>query len=185
MKKFSVFCEALALDQVNTKPGSEEVSVVMGRFQPLTIAHQQIIEGAYKRLKRKVVVAVVKSKNEKSPYPFKLVKELIEKSVRVPVHVIEIGTGFIGDFLSPLRDMDMEAKTLFAGTDRIKGYQGQVKRYQQMFNLTLKIEEIPRTETDVSASKVRAALAADDEELFKSMTPSGTHKYYKKLQGYL
>lgn len=185
MKKFSVFMEALALDQVNTTPGSEEVSVVMGRFQPLTIAHADIIENAYKKYRRKVVVAVVKSKNEKSPYPFKLVKEIINKSIKVPHEVIEIGTGFIGDFLSPLRDDGMEAKTLFAGSDRIKGYEGQVKRYQAMFNLTLTVEEIPRTETDVSASKVRQALLDGDEELFQAMTPKGEWKYYNKLKGFL
>ena len=185
MKKFSEFCEALSLDAVNKTPGKEEVSVVMGRFQPLTIAHAQIIENAYKKYKRKVVVAVVVSGNEKSPYPFKLVKEIINKSIKVPHEVIEIGTGFIGDFLSPLRDKGMEAKTLFAGSDRIKGYNGQIKRYTQLFNLTMTVEEIPRTESDVSASKVRDALAMDDEELFQSMTPKGEHKYYKKLKGYL
>lgn len=185
MKRFSEFREALALDKVNPNPQDTEVSVVMGRFQPLTIAHTQIIENAYKKYKRKVVVAVVKSKNEKSPYPFKLVAEIIKKSIKVPIEVIEIGTGFIGDFIDELRNSGMEPKTLFAGSDRIKGYEGQIKRYQAMFNLTLKVEEIPRTESDVSASKVRQALLDGDEDLFQSMTPQGEWKYYKKLRGYL
>jgi citrate lyase synthetase len=185
MLKFSEIHEALALDDVNKTPGDDDVSVVMGRFQPLTIAHAQIIENAYKKYKRKVVVAVVKSKNEKSPFPFKLVSDIIKKSVKVPIEVIEIGTGFVGDFISPLRDKGIEPRILFAGSDRVKGYAGQVKRYQQMFNLQLDVEEIPRVASDTSASKVRAAIQADDEALFQSMTPEGEHKFYKKLKGLL
>ena len=174
--------EALALDDVNTTPGKEKVSVLMGRFQPLTIAHAEIIENAYKKYKNKVIVAVVKSKNESSPFSFNLVKEIIEKSIKVPIEVMELSTGFVGDFISPLRDNGKEPTVLLAGSDRIKSYQGQIKRYTEMFNLTLDVKEIPRTASDTSASKVRAALADDDETLFKTMTPKGEHKFYKKLK---
>jgi citrate lyase synthetase len=174
---------AMALEDVNKNPGSEKVYVVMGRFQPLTTAHTQIIENAYED-DRKVIVAVVKSNNVKSPYPFELVKEIIENSVSVPLEVIELKTGFIGDFISPLRDKGLEPVALFAGTDRLKGYEVQVKRYQEMFNLALIVKEIPRVESDVSASKVRDALTENNEELFKSMTPSGAHIYYERLKEY-
>ena len=119
----------LALDAVNTTPGSDKVSVLMGRFQPLTIAHTEIIENAYKKYKNKVIVAVVKSKNADSPFSFSLVKQIIEKSIKAPIEVIELSTGFVGDFISPLRDKGMEPVVLLAGSDRINTYKGQIKRY--------------------------------------------------------
>jgi citrate lyase synthetase len=183
MLKFSELIEALALDDVNTTPGKEDVDVLMGRFQPLTIAHAQIIENAYKQNKRKVIVAVVKSASDKSPFPFKLMKQIIEKSVKVPIEVIELASGFVGDFISPLRDKGMEPRVLFAGSDRVKSYSGQIKRYEERFNLTMRVNEIPRVASDTSASKVRDALKLDDEALFQSMTPKGEHKFYKRLKG--
>lgn len=177
-----VYTEALALKDVNSEPADKEVSVFMGRMQPPTIAHVKIIEDTIKKYKNPVVVAVVKSGNDKSPFSFKLVKSILEKSVKGDIEVIELKTGFIGDFISPLRANGMEPTILMAGSDRVKGYQGQIKRYKDQFNLNLDVKEIKRTGADVSATKVRQAIKDGDEETFKSMTPKGEWSFFKKLQ---
>ncbi len=183
MKSFKeVFAEALALDKVNKNPGKYGCTVFMGRMQPPTSAHIKIIDDAVRQYKQPVVVAVVKASGDQSPFPFKLVKDILQKSCKQKPRVIELKTGFIGDFISPLRDVGFEPYYLLAGTDRVKNYQGQVKRYEEMFNLSLTVEEIRRRNDDISATKVRQALLDDDEGVFQSMTAPGTHKFYKKLK---
>ncbi len=184
MKSFKQIHEALSLDAVNKFPGTENVTVMVGRFQPPTKAHLGIIDSAYKKYKQKIIIAIVKSNNEKSPFPFNLVKEIIKRSTKSKIEVIEIKTGFIGDFISPLRDKALEPTIILAGTDRVNSYKGQIKRYKEMFNLNITVKETKRTDEDISASKVRQAIKDNDEELFKSMTSKGTWGYFKKLKGY-
>ena len=183
--KFNELLEAISLDDVNKNPGTEEVSVMLGRFQPCTAAHISIIDDAYKKYGNTVVVAVVKSSNDKSPFPFKLISEILQKSTKSKIKVIELKTGFIGDFISPLRDEGMEPTILLAGTDRVKSYNGQIKRYKDTFNLNLEVKETKRTADDISASKVRQSIVDDDLETFKSMTAKGTWKYFDKLKKYM
>ncbi len=186
MKTFKeVYTEALSLDAVNKVPGDKEVSVFMGRLQPPTKAHIDIIESAYKQFKQPVVVAIVKSGNDQSPFPVKLVKDILKKSTKAKIEVLEIKSGFIGDFISPLRDKGMEPSIILAGSDRVKSYKGQIKRYEEMFNLDIEVKEIKRTGEDISASKVRQALSDDDEETFKNMTSKGTWSFWDKLKKYL
>lgn len=174
--------EALALNAVNKDPGKYGVSVFMGRLQPPTAAHIKIIDDAVKKYKQPVVVAVVTSDNTNSPFSFGLVKNILQASCKQKPKVLEIRSGFIGDFLSPLRDDGFEPYVLLAGSDRAKGYKAQIKRYNDMFTLQLSVKEIKRTDADISGTKVRQALVDEDESTFKSMTAKGTHKFYKKLQ---
>lgn len=180
-----VYTEALSLDAVNKIPQDKEVTVFMGRMQPPTLAHARIIENAYKRTRKPVVVAVVKSGNDQSPFPVKLIKSILNKSVSAKIKVIELKSGFIGDFISPLRDKGFEPTVLIAGSDRIKNYKGQVKRYEELFKLDLEVQEIGRHGDSISASKVRQALRDDDEEAFKEMTPKGEWQFYSKLKRYV
>ncbi len=183
MKRFKeVFTEALAIKDVNKDIGKYECSVFMGRFQPPTAAHIKIIDDAVKKYKQQVVVAVVKSGNEKSPFSFKLVKEILQKSCKQKPRVIELKSGFIGDFISPIRDFGFEPYVLLAGSDRINGYKAQVKRYTDELNLQLTVKEIKRGDDDISATKVRQAISDDDIETFKKITSKGSHKFFKKLQ---
>ena len=185
MKSFKQIHEALSLDDVNKIPGKKEVSVFLGRMQPPTLAHISIIENAYKRFRNPVAIAVVKSNNQESPFPFKLIKDILKKSTKAKIIVFEIKSGFIGDFISPLRDKGMEPTVLLAGTDRVKSYRGQIKRYEETFSLDLDVHETIRTDEDISASKVRQALWADDHQTFGKMTAKGTWGFYNKLRSYL
>jgi len=186
MKPFKEFLtEALSLDAVNKTPGSEEVVVFQGRMQPPTKAHIRIIDNAWKKYHKKVIIAIVKSGNADSPFPIKLVQEMIKKATSAKFEILELKTGFIGDFISPLRDNDMEPVILLAGSDRVNSYNEQIKRYKDLFNLNLIVEEIPRTDEDISASKVRNAIQSGDEETFKSMMSPKLYSYFSKLQRYL
>jgi len=169
----------------NKVPGDKPVSVFMGRMQPPTKAHIKIIEDAYKKYKQPVVIAVVKSNNEKSPFPVKLIKQILKSSVKAKIEVIELKTGFLGAFMNPLRDQGFEPTVILAGSDRVKTYQSQVDRYKDELNWNIAVKEIPRTGEDISATKVRQAITDGDEKTYQSMTAKGSHKYFKKLQKYM
>jgi hypothetical protein len=185
MKSFKEIHEALSLDAVNKTPGSEEVTVFLGRMQPPTKAHIKIIDDAWKKHKKKVIIAVVKSGNDDSPFPLKLVAAMIKKATTAKFEILELSSGFIGDFISPLRDQGMEPTIILAGTDRVKSYAGQIKRYAEPFNLNITVEEIKRTDEDISASKVRAAIVNDDLDTFEAMMHKKLHPYFNKLKGYI
>ena len=177
------FLEALAVDAVNTEVGKTETTVIMGRFQPPTAAHIQIIKDAYKKYKLPVAVFIVKSKTEKSPFEVSLIEKILEaalKGIKYDIYVID--NGFIGEFIDILRNNGKEPKYLMAGSDRIKSYNGQIKRYKEKLNLSLEVKEISRSDEDISASKVRQALQDDDVETFEKMTDRSTHNFYKQLQ---
>jgi len=47
---------------------------------------------------------------------------------------------------------------------------------------SFRLEEIPRTDDNISATKVRNALLDGDEKTYKSMTPKSMHKMFKLLK---
>ena len=72
------------------------------------------------------------------------------------------------------------------GTDRLKSYGFQVNKeaYREELGVDpeFKLHEIKRTGDNISASKVRAAIADDDEKLFKSMMDPVLHTYFPILK---
>ena len=176
--------EALAIDQVNTTPGKEKVVVLIGRLQPPTKAHIKIIEDGMKNENMGGVIGVIKSDNKNSPFPVSLISKML-KTVNPKIEVLSLTSGFIGDFISELRDKDKEPVILYAGSDRVNSYKGQLKRYSEKLNLSLNIVEITITDEDISASKVREAILNDDIKTFKKMMDPKLVKYFEEMKGFL
>ena len=67
------------------------------------------------------------------------------------------------------------------------GFQVNNKKYRDELGVDddFRLEEIPRTDDNISATKVRNALLDGDEKMFQSMTPKSMHKMYKLLKGKL
>lgn len=178
--------EAIALDKVSLKKGKKNVTVILGRFQPPTAGHVKIIDQA-KKHGNNVVIAIVRGKKTdpaRQPFKFDLQEKMFKKILPSGGSVIEIGTGFIGEFIDVLRKKGMEPVVLMAGTDRVKTYQTQIKSYTDKLNLDkdFKVDEVKRGDEDVSATKVRNALKADDESTFKKMMPKPLHGFYDELK---
>ena len=72
------------------------------------------------------------------------------------------------------------------GTDRMKNYGFQVNNQQYREDLGVRADfglfEIPRTGKNISATQVREAMLADDETLFKKLTPKEIHSMYGDLK---
>jgi len=183
MKSFTEYLnEAIAVDKVNTVPGNKEVVVLQGRFQPPTAGHLKAIEAAYKKYKKPVVIVLIKGAKSDVFFDSKIQKEIFEKMLKVPHQFLELSNGFIGEWINELRNDGFEPKALFCGSDRVKSYEGQIKRYSDKLNLDIKVEEIARTGEDISASKVREALKNDDIELFKANMHKSVWNMFDKLK---
>jgi len=171
----------------NTEPGKKEYAVVIGRMQPPTIAHKKIIEDALKKYKN-VLVGVIKGRkpSPKSPFPVDLIVKILKDIFDGKVDIQVFERGFIGDIVYYLRTQkDGEPVVLFCGTDRVKTYSDQIKRYKDRFKLNIKVKEIKRSGEDVSATKVREAIKNNDKETFQKMVPEEEWKYFDELRKYL
>lgn len=169
--------EALAIKDVNMTKGSKPAVCMSGRYQPITKAHAMIIQKMIDdNPDLEPVVFIVKGKGtsedtDKNPLDFNLQKKLIQKSVpQIGNNIIEVPDAFIGTMVNELRNKDYEMTVFYCGTDRLSTYNDQLKRYSDKLNIDVKIEEIKRTDDDISATKVRDSVKNNDLETFKTMT---------------
>ncbi len=152
-------------------------SLILGRFQPITIAHYRIIQD----MKQPSVVCIVRgSKTDKSPIPLDMIMTLIKDAFNGNIRMMHAKTGYVPDIIQDVENgFGFSIDTVYAGSDRVKGYQGQLKRAG--LDSVVSVVEIPRTDEDVSASKVRAAIKNRDRAAFESLTPRGIHSWYRRL----
>ncbi len=180
-----LFSEALSLSEVDKTPGYKPSSVFIGRMQPPTSAHINILKNIYSKYSLPVFIFIIKSNNSNSPFPGELIKKILEANLGENYHIKIINNGFIGDWLNILRKENYEPKFFFTGSDRESDYTQQIARYQDLFNLDLKLEIIPREITDISATKAREYLKKDDLQGFMNITTPQTAKYFEELKKYI
>ena len=173
--------------------GAMPVNMFVGRFQPFTMGHAKVIEHLHKQNGLPTVIFLVKSKakkkedNFKRPFDEDLQVTMIKQVMReYPVeNVFVINTGAIDKMFNEMRPK-YEPVLWGTGSDRLKTYGFQVnnQKYRDELGVddNFRLEEIPRTDDNISATKVRNALLDGDEKLFQSMTPRSLHKMYKLLK---
>lgn len=167
----------------------KKVNITIGRFQPFTNGHLKCAEQAYKELGVPTIVCMINVKDEKvdakHPFPTSLIlplyndafkkNDIIEKFVLVSnADIVKIG--------EMLYQEGYEIVSWSCGTDRINEYSKMSEKYAERAHLSpdFKMIEIKRTDEDISATKVRQALLADDKKAFDKMTPFGTLKQHLK-----
>ena len=165
----------------------KKVNITIGRFQPFTKGHMKCVEEAYKELNVPTIVCMINVKDEKvdekHPFPSSLIlplyneafknDKMIEKFVLVRnANIVEIGEMLYND--------GYEIVSWTCGTDRIESYQKMANKYAEQSHLSpdFKMIEIKRSDEDISATKVRQALADDDKKTFDKMTPFGSLKQH-------
>jgi len=149
-------------------------SLILGRFQPLTLGHQKMIKRA-SYLTDKIVICIIGSKTVSEKNPFSL--ELREKMIRDVFPEAYIITHSTGNLLSILRKSPININFVWAGSDRIDSYRKQLQRADGVY-----VKEIPRTNVDISATKVREAIKNNDFKSFKSMVDKKLWKYWDILK---
>ena len=155
--------------------------IFVGRMQPVTKAHADIITRIGKENATGTIFLVkgkASSKDlEKNPFSAETQKKMLEKIAPKNVKIKIIPSGFFVDFLNATTDKNF---VVYGGSDRIKAYE-KFSAYLDD-GKKMKVEEIPRTDDDISATKVRKALLDNNEKLFKTLTNSAIHSMYQTLR---
>lgn len=165
------------------------VNIIIGRFQPFTKGHEDCADFVFNETGLKSVLCVIDTKVADSKHPF-LTNDLeeffntISKKSGNIIGWVRVSNADIVKNAEALRNAGYDARSWSCGTDRIDQYTKMTKRYGEQAGLAPDFEvfEIPRTDDDVSATKVRAALADDDVKTFEKMVPKYLHKYFDMLK---
>lgn len=187
--------EALTVN--HTEQGQEPVNIFVGRFQPFTLGHAKVLEAIHKQNGHDVIVFLIKAKNKKKgdefkrPYSedlqVKMFKQ-VQKQYKFLKEIIILPSPAIDHMFNALRPK-YEPVLWGTGTDRIKAYSGQVNNdsYRDQLNVRsdFQLYEIPRSDDNISATKVRNSMLDGDEAAFKQMTPKALHKMYSTLKSEL
>ena len=186
-----------ALTVKHMEQGKEPVNMFVGRFQPFTLGHAKVLETMYKANGYPVVVFLVKSKTVKKgdefsrPYEENTQIEMFNKVKKQYPFLKEI-------FVVPSAAIDImfndvrpkyEPVLWGTGSDRMKAYGYMVNNdsYRDQLNVRadFALFEIPRTDDEISATKVRNAMLDGNEKEFQSMTPKAIHPMYNELKSKL
>lgn len=176
MKSFTSFLSE-AFEVQDRDPKAKQVSIFLGRMQPIHKAHELIIKG----MKNPIVVLVKgkASSEDKSRNPFdaeyqkKLLKILDKK-----IQVREFPTGYIPGIAADMRAEGMEVVAIHAGEDRIGGYKSQFDKLnlppEKEFHIKY-VQTSDEVRKMVSATQVRNAIKTGDEKSFKEYMPTKLH----------
>lgn len=169
-----------------------------GRFQPFHNGHIAAWKKTSEEFGLPVIPIQIVSKKEESPFPDSILKkmgaELVKNNSFIEDYFIypsSYGRTVIPWFVRYLRDQGYEPMGLGAGSDRIKGYEPQIKYIKGPKTDTpvdpsfeLKMVDA-RAEGGPSGTKVRQALRDNDKESFEALMPKELHKYFDKLKKYI
>jgi cytidyltransferase-like protein len=178
--------------------GSQKVVIFPGRFQPFHNGHIAALKKCHDIYRLPVVPVQILSKNEKSPFPDKLLTNIGDSVAKefnwmagyclYPSNLKTV----VPQMVKYLRETyNFEPIGMGAGSDRIKAYEPQIKYLNsdrsdvpvsEPFRLEICDERAPG---GPSGTRVRAAITEGDQALFEQMTPKSVHKYYKELKKYL
>lgn len=147
------------------------VGIFIGRVTPVTVAHQKIINDAIKKYSHVYIIIIEGEKSSqlsKNFLTFAQRKEIL-KITNPKAEPILSRIGYIPDIIEKEKIDTSNGVVIIAGSDRIDGYRRQFKgvSYPVIF------DEIKRTDEDVSASKVRQALADKDFSSYRRMVAKG------------
>lgn len=169
MKSFIQFIsEAFEVDPRN--PHAKEVSLFLGRMQPIHKGHQAIIASMKNPIVLLVKGASSSADKAKNPFDAKYQEKLIKK-LNGNVDVRIVSTGYIPDVAAQLRKEGKELVAVYAGADRLSSYKNQFDRLKldPSHAFHVKFHETPRI---TSATTVRNAIKSNDLDTFKKNMPS-------------
>lgn len=160
----------------------------MGRFQPFTLGHMKCVEAAaVKGLKTVIAQIETKASDKKHPFTDADIESAMQDLIKTTpdiVDVIKVKSADIIKIGEEFKNKGYEIAGWTCGTDRIDSYTKMSSKYADKAGLTddFQMIEVKRGDEDISATKVRNAMLADDKSTFEKLTPKCFHKYYSKLQ---
>ena len=158
----------------------KRVNIVVGRFQPFTAGHYVCVETAKKLKGLHTVICMINTPESKvdKRHPFTtdlllyLYNELFSNDPYIE-KVVPVKNADIVAIGEELRRYGYEIAAWTCGTDRYDAYSSMASKYHDKAGLAddFEVIEVKRTDEDISATKARGYLLADDKQSFFSMMP--------------
>lgn len=145
--------------------------IIIGKFRLLTKAHTQLINDAIKQFGKATIVMVTgKDTSSTKELRYKALQKVFGKDKNV--EIVQASGAYLPTVLP---NCSFNPVALFCGTDRVKSYEGMLKRGGLEH---IKIIETKRGDEDISATKVIANL--NDQTFFEKNTPTAIHSMYNE-----
>ena len=162
--KFTNFTKSL-------NEADSDSGVIVGKFRLLTKAHTQLVTDAIKQFGKVTIVMVTgKDTANTKELRYKALQKAFGKDKNV--EIVQASGAYLPTILP---DCSFNPVALFCGTDRVKSYEGMLKRGGLEH---IKIIETKRGDEDISATKVITNL--NDQTFFEKNTPTAIHSMYNE-----
>ena len=156
-------------DLIIRKMKGNNGALFLGKFRILTNAHYQIISQGIKKYDT-MSVCLVSSKDTKAYDSLRL--EMLKECFGDQIEILQHNSGYI---IGIIRKSKNNINAVLCGTDRYADYCRQLQNEPNV-----NVVETPRTDEDISASKVIENL--DNYAYFCLKTPKQIHKLYKEIK---
>ncbi len=130
-----------------------------------------------------------KKMDKKHPFSDELIQkemDMLKKSLKGIENTAYVSSADIVKLGQWCYENNYEPQRWITGSDRLAAYKRQAEnpKYQDLghFPSSFTTLEVPRTDDDISATKVREAIANDDLDTFKKMMPDGTEKLFGEFK---
>ena len=169
----------------------KKVNICLGRFMPFTKGHYKMIEYGLKQNGLPTIVFMISNKKMDKKHPFSdelMQKEMdmLKKSLEGIENTVYVSSADIVKLGQWCYENNYEPQFWITGSDRLAAYKRQAEnpKYQDLghFPSSFTTLEVPRTDEDISATKVREAIMNDDLDTFKKMMPNGTEKLFDEFK---
>ena len=165
----------------------KKINICLGRFMPFTKGHYKMIEYGLKHNGLPTVIFMISNNkmDKKHPFSDELIQkemDMLKKSLKGIENITYVSSADIVKLGQWCYENDYEPQLWITGSDRLAAYKRQAEnpKYQESghFPSSFTTLEVPRTDEDISATKVREAIMNDDLDTFKKMMPDGTEKLF-------
>lgn len=169
----------------------KKVNICLGRFMPFTKGHYKMIEYGLKQNGLPTIVFMISNKkmDKKHPFSDELIQkemDMLKKSLKGIENTVYVSSADIVKLGQWCYENNYEPQFWITGSDRLAAYKRQAEnpKYQDLghFPSSFTTLEVPRTDEDISATKVREAIMNDDLDTFKKMMPNGTEKLFDEFK---
>ena len=169
----------------------KKVNICLGRFMPFTKGHYKMIEYGLKQNGLPTIVFMISNKKMDKKHPFSdelMQKEMdmLKKSLEGIENTVYVSSADIVKLGQWCYENNYEPQFWITGSDRLAAYKRQAEnpKYQDLghFPSSFTTLEVPRTDEDISATKVREAIMNNDLDTFKKMMPEGTEKLFDEFK---
>lgn len=169
----------------------KKINICLGRFMPFTKGHYKMIEYGLKHNGLPTVIFMISNKkmDKKHPFSDELIQkemDMLKKSLKGIENTVYVSSADIVKLGQWCYENDYEPQFWVTGSDRLAAYKRQAEnpKYQDLGHLPSSFTtlEVPRTDEDISATKVREAIMDNDLDTFKKMMPKGTEKLFDEFK---